>query len=171
MDIIVVTGNPGNMVTNEEIARTLKEMKEATGGNIILAAGKMHASGVLKEGGQAILSLKDIEEFSNAGADIILLPSPGTVPGIDVSWVKERVEKAHQLGKLTITAIGTSQEGADLQTIRSIALMAKQTGTDIHHIGDSGLPGIAVLENIMAYSIVIRGVRHTYHRMAASVNR
>lgn len=70
-----------------------------------------------------------------------------------------------------MTAIGTSQEGADPETIRSIALMAKQSGTDLHHIGDSGLPGIAVPENIMTYSIVIRGIRHTYRRMAMSINR
>ena len=72
---------------------------------------------------------------------------------------------------LTITAIGTSQEGADVETIKQIALMCKMTGTDIHHIGDAGYPGMAVPENIMAYSVAIRGVRHTYHRMAVSVNR
>ena len=62
-------------------------------------------------------------------------------------------------------------EGADIQTIRQIALMAKQSGTDIHHIGDSGYLGMALPENIMAYSIAVRGIRHTYHRMAGSVNR
>ena len=67
--------------------------------------------------------------------------------------------------------IGTSQEGADTATIRQIAFLCKMTGTDIHHIGDTGYPGTAIPENIMAYSIAIRGVRHTYHRMAASVNR
>ena len=60
---------------------------------------------------------------------------------------------------------------ADEETIKQIALMCKQTGTDIHHIGDSGHPGIAAPKNIMAYSISIRGIRHTYHRMAASVRR
>lgn len=49
--------------------------------------------------------------------------------------------------------------------------MCKMAGTDIHHIGDTGYPGMALPENIMAYSVAIRGVRHTYHRMAASVNR
>ena len=57
------------------------------------------------------------------------------------------------------------------ETIKQIALMCKQTGTDIHHIGDSGHPGIAAPRNIMAYSISIRGIRHTYHRMAASARR
>ena len=44
-------------------------------------------------------------------------------------------------------------------------------GADIHHIGDTGYVGMALPENIMAYSITIRGVRHTYHRMASSPNR
>ena len=30
---------------------------------------------------------------------------------------------------------------------------------------------MALPENIMAYSIAVRGVRHTYHRMADSINR
>ena len=65
----------------------------------------------------------------------------------------------------------TSQEGADVATIRQIALMCKMAGADIHHIGDTGVPGMALPQNIMAYSIAIRGERHTYHKMAQSVNR
>ncbi|HLS52722.1 MAG TPA: haloacid dehalogenase-like hydrolase, partial [Tissierellaceae bacterium] len=68
--------------------------------------------------------------------------------------------------------IGTSQEGADKQTIRNIALYSKMAGADIHHLGDAGMTvGMATPENIMAYSIAIRGKRHTYRRMARSVNR
>ena len=102
------------------------------------------------------------------------LDKPGvltTVPGITTELIRELVTYAHSLGCLTITAIGTSQEGADVATIRQIALMAKMTGTDIHHLGDAGYGGMALPENIQAYSIAIRGIRHTYRRMAASVNR
>lgn len=74
-------------------------------------------------------------------------------------------------GALTITAIGTSQEGADIDTIRQLALMCKMTGTDIHHLGDAGYAGMSLPENIQAYSIAIRGIRHTYHRMASSIHR
>ena len=81
------------------------------------------------------------------------------------------MEYAHSLGCLTLTAIGTSQEGADTATIRQIALMCKQTGTDMHHLGDTGYCGMALPENIQTYSIAVRGIRHTYHRMAASINR
>lgn len=70
-----------------------------------------------------------------------------------------------------MTTIGTSQEGADEQTIKQMALYNKMAGADIHHIGDAGYNGIAVPENIMNYSIAIRGRRHTYTRMAASIIR
>ena len=46
-----------------------------------------------------------------------------------------------------------------------------RAGADIHHISDTGVPGMSLPQNIMAYSIAIRGERHTYHKMAQSVNR
>ena len=170
VDLIMITGNPGMMVDNQAIIRALKSMNEAVEDKVILAAGKMHAAGTT-EGGSEILSMEDIHDFAEAGADIILMPAPGTVPGISQEWCAERISYIHELGKLAITSIGTSQEGADVDTIRRIALMAKMAGTDLHHIGDSGFNGIADPEDIMAYSIAIRGKRHTLHRMAASVNR
>ena len=171
VDFILLTGNPGIGVTNEAIEQTLRVYKEAFGDQVILAAGKMHASGILTEGAEKIITKEDITAFTQAGADIILLPAPGTVPGITMVYVRELVSFSHSLGRLTITAIGTSQEGADTATIRQIALMCKMTGTDIHHLGDAGYGGMALPENIQAYSVAVRGIRHTYHRMAASINR
>ena len=171
VDFILLTGNPGIGVTNGAIEQTLRLYRDALGDRMILAAGKMHASGILQEGAEKIITPEDISAFAAAGADIILLPAPGTVPGITVEYVRQLVQHAHSLGCLTITAIGTSQEGADVATIRQIALMCKMTGTDIHHLGDAGYGGIALPENIQAYSIAIRGIRHTYRRMAGSVNR
>ena len=171
VDFILLTGNPGIGVTNAAIEQTLALYKKELGDRLILAAGKMHASGILTEGAEKIITREDIAAFTNAGADIILLPAPGTVPGLTVEYIRELVAFAHSLGCLTITAIGTSQEGADVSTIRQIALMCKMTGTDIHHLGDSGYGGMALPENIQAYSIAVRGIRHTYRRMAGSVNR
>lgn len=171
VDMILLTGNPGVGVTNEAIASTLRLYREHLGDRLILAAGKMHASGILSEGGENIITKEDIDIFNEAGADIILLPAPGTVPGITMEYVRSLVTYAHSLNLLTITAIGTSQEGADVNTIREIALMCKMTGTDIHHLGDSGLTGIASPDNIQAYSVAIRGIRHTYRAMARSINR
>ncbi|MBO7252889.1 MAG: haloacid dehalogenase-like hydrolase [Oscillospiraceae bacterium] len=171
VNFILLTGNPGIGVTNSAIVQTLELYKKELGDQLILAAGKMHASGILTEGAEKIITREDIAAFAKAGADIILLPAPGTVPGISMEYIRELVGYAHSLGCLTITAIGTSQEGADVATIRQIALMCKMTGTDIHHLGDSGYGGMALPENIQAYSIAVRGIRHTYRRMAGSVNR
>ena len=171
VNFILLTGNPGMGVTNEAIEQTLRLYKRELGDRLVLAAGKMHAAGILTEGAEKIITKADIQAFADAGADIILMPAPGTVPGITMDYVRELVTFAHSLGCLTITAIGTSQEGADVATIRQIALMAKMTGTDIHHLGDAGYGGMALPENIQAYSIAVRGIRHTYRRMAASVNR
>ena len=171
VDFILLTGNPGVGVTNEAITATLRRFREAVGDAIVLAAGKMHAAGVLTEAAESILTEQDIADFVEAGADILLLPAPGTVPGITMEYAHALIACAHRHGALTITSIGTSQEGADPDTLRRIALMCKMAGTDIHHLGDTGYFGMALAENILAYSIVIRGVRHTYHRMAASVER
>ena len=171
VDLILLTGNPGIGVTNRAIEETLQVYRREIGDRVVLAAEKMHASGILSEAGENIITKEDICAFASAGADIILLPAPGTVPGITTEYIRSLVSYAHSLGCLTITAIGTSQEGADVDTIRQSALMCKMTGTDIHHLGDAGYGGMSLPENIQAYSVAIRGIRHTYHRMAASINR
>ena len=140
-DFIVLTGNPGVGVTNRAITQTLKKYREAFGDRILLVAGKMHAAGILSESGEKIITEEDVRAFAEAGADVILMPAPGTVPGITTEYIRRLVSCAHELGKLTLTAIGTSQEGADTATIREIALMCKMTGTDLHHLGDSGYVG------------------------------
>lgn len=171
VDMIVLTGNPGVGVDNEAIIQALSRLKEAVGDRVILTAGKMHASGIISEAGEKILTEKDVEAFVDAGADVILLPAPGTVPGITVEYAGNLIRKAHEKGALAMTTIGTSQEGADEATVRQIALMCKMAGADIHHIGDSGYMGMALPENITAYSVAIRGKRHTYRRMAMSLLR
>ncbi len=171
IDFIVLTGNPGIGVTNAAIIDTLKVYRKELGNSVALIAGKMHAAGIVSEGGENIITEEDVTAFAEAGADVILMPAPGTVPGITMEYIRKLVCKAHSFGKMTLTAIGTSQEGADVATIREIALMCKMTGTDMHHLGDAGYGGMSLPENILEYGKVIRGIRHTYHRMAASVRR
>lgn len=171
VDLILLTGNPGNGVSNAAILASLRQLRETVGDRVILAAGKMHASGVVREGGERIMTEADAAAFADAGADVLLLPAPGTVPGITTEYAHRLISTIHDLGKLALTAIGTSQEGSDPATIRQIALLCKMAGADIHHIGDTGVPGMALPQNITAYSIAIRGERHTYRRMAMSVNR
>ena len=164
-NFICLTGNPGVEVSNHSICEAIKEAKKYFKGLII--AGKMHAAGI----DEPIVDMNSIKDFIEAGADVILMPAVNTVPGLSEQEVTEacRYIKAH--GALSLSAIGTSQEGADEGTIREIALLNKRCGIDIQHIGDAGFCGIALPENIMALSIAIRGKRHTYHKIASSINR
>lgn len=169
--IIVLTGNPNNGVSNRSLGLALKVIRDAIGDSAVLVTGKMHGAGVVRESGSAIITEEDVRWFAGQGADIVLIPAPGTVPGMSQQKVASLIECAHESGVLAMTAIGTSQEGADVSTVRQIALMSKMAGADLHHIGDTGYMGIALPENIFAYSVAIRGVRHTYTRIARSVNR
>ena len=171
LDLLVITGNPGNGVSNSAIVSSVKTIRETLGNEIMIACGKLQSSGILSEMGENIITANDIDAFIEAGADIIILPAPGTVPGIRLDYVHSLISHIHSKNKMAMTSIGTSQEGADPETIQRIALNAKMAGADIHHIGDTGYVGMALPENIMSYSIAIRGVRHTYHRMASSPNR
>jgi len=169
--ILVLTGNPGNGVSNRALGEAVREIREAVGDSAVLITGKMHGAGIVRESGSAIISEEDVSWFASQGADIVLVPAPGTIPGMSQQKVAALIERAHACGVMAMTAVGTSQEGADVNTIRQIALMSKMAGADLHHIGDTGYMGIALPENILAYSIAIRGVRHTYSRLARSVNR
>lgn len=170
--IVLLTGNPSTFVSNEAILASIREIKNQFGDQIVIASGKMHSSGMLNESSGEMVQIADVDGFIDAGADIVLVPAPGTVPGFTTSKVEGLIGHIQRRGKLALTSIGTSQEGADVDTIRRIALEAKMAGSDIHHIGDCGMgPGMAIPENIMAYSTVIRGRRHTYRQMARSVLR
>lgn len=164
-NFICLTGNPGTGVTNKAIAEAIKVAKENFTGLII--AGKMHAAGV----NEPVVDLKSIEEFIDAGADVILMPAIDTVQGLSEKEVADACRLIKEKGALSLTAIGTSQEGADVDTIREIALINKRAGADIQHIGDAGWSGVAIPENIMTLSIAIRGRRHTYFKMAQSIKR
>lgn len=165
VDYICLTGNPGTGVTNQQIAQAIRIGKANYNGLII--AGKMHSAGV----DEPIMTQEAIKEFAAAGTDILLLPAVGTVPGFDQQELKAAVKTAKQLGMLTMSAIGTSQESASPETIRQIALWNKMCGVDIQHIGDAGYSGVAPAENIYHLSIAIRGMKHTMQIMARSINR
>ncbi len=166
LDFICLTGNPGTGVTNKSIEKAVAVAKKHFSGLVI--AGKMHSAGV----DEPVVSKEAIQAFVAAGADIILMPAVGSIPGFTDAELIEGVKYAQERGALTMSAIGTSQESADQETIRHIALRNKIAGVDIQHIGDGGyVAGVATLENIYALSVAIRGVRHTMSRIARSVRR
>lgn len=164
-DFICLTGNPGTGVTNKEILSAIKLAKKYFNGVII--AGKMHGAGV----NEKVLDENLVEKFIKAGADIILVPAIGTVPGINLNNLSPIIEKIHENKALALSAIGTSQESSSKETIREIALLNKMAGVDIQHIGDAGYGGLAIVENIFELSVAIRGIRHTAFMIASSNKR
>ncbi|NLU10388.1 MAG: hypothetical protein GXW90_05505 [Tepidanaerobacter acetatoxydans] len=165
-DYILITGNPNTGVTHRAILEGIEEAAELIGDKVIIMAGKMHAAGE-----ENIYDSSICKDFVKAGADVILIPAPGTIPGMDQKMARCQIETIHECQALALTSIGTSQESSSEDTIEQIALMSKMAGADIQHIGDAGYCGMAFPENIMALSIAIRGKRHTYRRMAYSLKR
>ncbi|MGL4106614.1 DUF7916 family protein [Clostridium sp. LP20] len=165
VDFICLTGNPSTGVSNEAINNSIVNAKKYYSG--LIFAGKMHGAGMVEK----LVDEKMILSFVSNGADGILLPAVGTVPGINENLLSDIVMKIKEKGALVMSAIGTSQESADEGTIRLIGMSNKRIGADIHHIGDGGYGRMADPENIMALSITVRGKRHTYFKMAQSINR
>lgn len=165
VDFVCFTGNPGTGVSNKEIIKTVEVARKHFSGLII--AGKMHGAGASEK----IIDEATVDAFIEAGADIILVPAVGTVPGFDKDDLKPIIRRAHEKNTLVLTAIGTSQESANPSTLEHIAIENKICGADIQHIGDAGYAGLAPVENIFAMSKAIRGMRHTASMMARSINR
>ncbi|MDT2712920.1 haloacid dehalogenase-like hydrolase [Enterococcus gallinarum] len=163
-DFICLTGNPGVGVSNQAIVEAIKEARESFTGLII--AGKMHGAGV----SEPVVDQSVVHQMIAAGADVLLVPAIGTVPGVNEELLQAVIDDAHSQDVLVMSAIGTSQESAEPETIREIALRNKILGVDIQHIGDANM-GIYGIENITVLSNAIRGKRHTAARLARSVNR
>lgn len=159
----VVTANPGRGATVDDLAGTVTTVRD-TAPDLLCMAGKMHQAGSSERLGPDVAA-----RLVDAGAHGVLVPVPGTVPGLDEATAAAMVARAHADGALAVSTIGTSQEGADPDTLRRLALCAKRIGVDVHHIGDAGWTGVAVPDNLYAYSVAMRGVRHTWSRMARNV--
>lgn len=158
---VILTGNPGTMVSNETLITAIKLVNEITKGQLMIIVGKMHGAGSVSNYDESIIPV-----FAEAGAHVIMFPAPFTTPGMHPDLFHKLSNHIHERGCLALAAIGTSQEGCSRKVIEQIFTSSKAAGADILHIGDGGYGGIAPVENIMYGSIAIRGKRHTYRRMS-----
>ena len=175
LDFIVLGGNPGSGTSISDIINCTKWIKDIYGDQIFLFAGKWEdgiTEPVLGDPTAQRDDKKIIRQLIDAGADCIDLPAPGSRHGISVSHIQELVQFVHTYkpGTLAMTFLNSSVEGADPNTVRLIALKMKETGADIHAIGDGGFASCSSPENIHQLSISIKGRPYTYFRMA-SVNK
>jgi hypothetical protein len=172
-DFIVLGGNPGAGTTIENIIEATRVTKEIVGDKALIFSGKWEDGITEKVLGDPLAkrpAKEIIKELIDAGADVIDLPAPGSRHGISVDMIRELVEFVHSYkpGTVVMTFLNSSVESADTDTIRQIALKMKETGADIHAIGDGGYAGCTVPENVYQLSMSIRGRRFTFKRMAAN---
>ena len=165
VDMILLTGNPATGVTMSAIKAAVKMTKSHFSG--IVLAGKMHGAGLT----ESIVNEEALLGFMDEGADGVLIPAVNTVPGVNELENQMFTKGVHARGGLVMATIGTSQESAQASVIEAIGLSNKRVGVDCHHIGDGAYGRMPDPENITALSLAVRGKRHTYFRMAQSVNR
>ena len=130
----------------------------------MIIAGKMHGAGV----DEPVADEESVKAMIDAGADVILVPAVGTVPGFTSDELIKIVKIVHQHDGLVMSTIGTSQESSGKDVIREIAL---KNNVDIQHIGDAAWGVLPPTETIFELSKTIRGLNHTISRMARSINR
>lgn len=114
---------------------------------------------------------KEIQALLEAGCDGIGLPMPGSKQGWNPQIASQLVDTIHAQDGLAWLFLTGSVEGAPQPMMTELALMAKQIGADAYRLDEAGLSGMPSPENIQVFSLGIRGERHTYRRMAASIRR
>lgn len=155
-------------MSDGDFAACVAAVREGACDDGLVKAGKMPWGGSFLTGADQFVTEAEIKQLAQAGADVIVLPSPGTVPGLTIELVRRWVSVVHACGLLAETTIGTSQEGADTDVIRRFAIDSKMTGADLFQIGDSVYGGSCSPENVMAFARAIKGQRHVLRRMAVS---
>ncbi|WP_405018261.1 hypothetical protein OHV05_15895 [Kitasatospora sp. NBC_00070] len=164
--LLCVTANPATGATLADMARTSEQLRAGLGDDVAIWAGKMHMAGRVEP-----LDAAGIAAVAEAGADGVLVPLPGTVPGVTREIAAEAVRRIHAAGAIAMGTIGTSQEGSHRNLVPQLALNAKEIGVDAHHIGDAFVGGSMDPEFLYDYSVAVRGRRHTWHRMARNARK
>jgi len=148
-------------VTAQRVIEVLTQLRQLTDRLVLVA--KFYSTG-----------LADTQEYAAyvaAGADGVLIPAPSCCRGASEARVEQALLAVQAAGGLAITTISSSQEGADESTVRQIALASKRCGADVYNFGDAGVAGIADPQAVYTLSMAVRGKRHTWVRMAASLAR
>jgi len=152
----------------DSVASCIEQTREGIGNKGLIKVGKMPWGASFKLRPDEFITAEEIQQFAKSGADAIIVPSPGTIPGLTIELVKKWIDLIHECGILAETTVGTSQEGADPDVIRRIAIDSKMAGADMYQIGDSVYNGSCSPSNILAFAKAIKGERHTMRRVAAS---
>jgi hypothetical protein len=163
---LVLTANPGTGASFADLVDVTARLRDTLGADASLWVGKMHHAGHPEP-----VTTDAVLPLVAAGASAVLVPVPGTVPGVGREQASAAVRAVHEHGALVVGAVGTSQEGAPEGVATALALVAKEIGFDAHHVGDCGYFGTGDPDFLRAWSLAVRGRRHTWRRMALGARR
>ncbi|MBL8157313.1 MAG: hypothetical protein JNM70_24285, partial [Anaerolineae bacterium] len=104
----------------------------------------------------------------DAGCAGVAFPMPGSKQGWMADTTAALIDAVHGRGGLAWLFVTGSVEGAPQPVLQQLAVLGKQLGADAFRLDEAGLSGMPPPENILAFSLALRGARHTYRRMAAS---
>ena len=169
VSFIILGGNPGSGTSIKDVVRWTKKAREICGEDMLIFAGKWEDGVVEKVLGDPLADYdakEIIDQLIENGADIIDFPAPGSRHGITVERIRELIEYTHRKGALAMSFLNSNVEAADRDTIREVTLLMKQTGCDVHAIGDGGFGGGTWPENIYQMSVTLKGKAYTWAQMA-----
>lgn len=172
VDFVVLAGNPGTGTSMDTIIDATRRAKKILGDKVMIWAGKWEDGVKEKVLGDPLRkdSKEVIAKLIDAGADVICLPMPGSRTGITVECIRDLVTFVHEYGDgstLAMSFLDGSVEGSDEGTVRICGIMSKQTGADIHAIGDASCSGMSTPEDIYQLAMTIKGRRLTWLKTAA----
>lgn len=142
VSFIILGGNPGSGTSIKDVVRWTKKAREICGEDMLIFAGKWEDGVVEKVLGDPLADY-DAKEI-----------------------IDQLIEYTHRKGALAMSFLNSNVEAADRDTIREVTLLMKQTGCDVHAIGDGGFGGGTWPENIYQMSVTLKGKAYTWAQMA-----
>lgn len=161
----------------DQLVATAKEAICRAKGRVVIWAGVAHGPGLIyaKESPYNLRELMTInyaKALADVGVDIVDIPAAGSLCGYTMDYVGKLIDSIHMGGAIVNVGIHNSQEGADVETIRRIAIDNKIIGADMQMLGDAGVnENIGLPETLESLCIAVKGKHHTYRRMAESILR
>jgi hypothetical protein len=145
---------------------------QARGGDCVLVVGvPTFNQPAPRNSAELARFVNHVRTLIDAGCAGIGLPMPGSKQGWRVQETGTLVDQIHHQNGLAWLFVTGSVEGAPESTMHALALLGKQIGADVFRLDEAGLSGMPTPENILAFSLALRGKRHTYRRMAVSALR
>lgn len=170
-DIVFLYGDPHSGQTAAEVAAAAREARARYGDDLMLVGVPDVFFPPPNDEAQREKYRQAHEQILSAGAQCIGLVMPGSKQGWRLEETAGLVDHVHDMGGLVWLILTGSVEGSPRENIQQMALNAKMLGGDVYRLDEAGLAGMPLPENILEFSLTIRGKRHTYRRMALSVLR